>query len=515
MVVQFQGAFSDNLLKWMVTFAILASTVPAALRQRLVVLTIPLLFAAPFLLLSLLGGYLADRFSKRQVTLGTKLLELGVAGLAVGGLFSASLPVQLLSIALFGAQAALFGPTKYALLPELLPPERLSWGNGLLELGTFVAIITGTMAAGLCAQYGARGLRLGGTSLVLLACLGLWAARAIPWLPPANRQRRFRLNPFGELLIQSRPVRSDPLLLFAVLGNTYFWFFGAFVLINLALYASDRLHLPSGSIGLLMALLSTGIGVGSLTAGYLSGKRIEYGLVPLGVLGVTVGCVLLARPSTGRATAFVLTAALGFSGGLFAVPLNALIQARPRPEEKGGVVALANWLSFVGITAQPIAQYLLLETNHPDPAQMFLYAGLATVGLALVTFVVFPPVFWRLLGWLLTHTLWQVHVEGQRLLRPEGAIVLTDAHLGWRELLLLTMAADGLVVRWHPDRAPFSDAERLAQAAGRALARKAIVCLPVASLPAGQSGRADVPVVTAHFERADRRWRPWLRLEPA
>src|SRR3989454_7325265 len=147
-ITQFQGAFSDNALKWLVSFLVLGMGLAKDQRDLLFVLVVPLLFSVPFLLFSMTGGYLADRFSKRSVTIGTKVLEIAVMGVALVGLASRNLPVTAVAVFLLSTQASLFGPSKYGLLPELLPEKRLSWGNGILELGTFLAAITGTMAGG-------------------------------------------------------------------------------------------------------------------------------------------------------------------------------------------------------------------------------------------------------------------------------------------------------------------------------------------------------------------------------
>jgi len=287
MATQFQGAFSDNAFKNLVVYLILGVALPKDQREILVVI-VGLLFSIPFILFSMTGGFLGDRFSKRSVTAGTKVMEIGVMLIALAALGFASLPLQIAAVFLLSTQAALFGPSKYGLLPELLPQSRLSWGNGVLELGTFVAIITGTMAAGFMAEAFEGRQYWSGAILVALAAVGLTASLAIRRTPPADPARPFRLNPISELLSEWKYVREDRVLYLAVLGNTYFWFLAMLLQTNIIFYGNDVLHLQAQGNAYLQASVAIGIGIGSLAAGYLSGGKIEYGLIPLGAAGITI-----------------------------------------------------------------------------------------------------------------------------------------------------------------------------------------------------------------------------------
>jgi acyl-[acyl-carrier-protein]-phospholipid O-acyltransferase/long-chain-fatty-acid--[acyl-carrier-protein] ligase len=440
--VQSQGAFSDNFLRWTVAFLVFNLGLSQQQRDRLVVLIVPLLFSVPFLLFSMTGGYLADRFSKRSVTIATKAMEVAVALIALIGLAQGNLKLQLAAIFLIGTQAALFGPSKYGLLPEILPESRLSWGNGVLELSTFLAILAGTLAAGLAAGAFARRPYWAGVVLVALALAGLAASFSITRVAAARPAARWRWNPLGDLLAQMRIIRRDHLLTLAVLGNTYFWFLGALLLINVVLYGEDILHVSTERSSLLLVLISTGIGLGSLAAGYLSGGRIEYGLVPLGALGITAITAVLAHRGWSYAEVAGLLGGLGFFAGFFAVPVNALIQHRPPPEEKGGVIAAANLLSFVGIALQPVVQYALLRRWHPDPARVFLITAALTLLAVVCILVLQPDAFLRLLAWLATHSLYRVSVHGREHVPERGGVLLLTGGLSPVGVLLLVATTD-------------------------------------------------------------------------
>ena len=368
---QFQTAFNDNALKFLVIYIVVAMNFAHA-RRDLLILLIGALFALPFIFFSMTGGYFADRYSKRSVTIGTKFLEIAIMGFFIGALALRSVPLECAGVFLISTEAALFGPSKYGLLPELLPERRLSWGNGIIELGTFVASISATMVAGFLADRYHGRETVAGFLLLGLTLVGLATSVGISKVPAADPHKRFRWNPLGDFWSQLRSIRADKVLAWAVLGNTYLWFLAALLQFTIVVYGHDALHVDDAKISYLQAAVGIGIGIGSFAAGYLSGGKIEYGLIPLGATGMTVFGALLYSPGHTLPTAATHLALLGFFGGFFAVPLNALIQHRPRPEQKGGVIAAANLLSFVGVFAAAAAYYLFATGLHQTPAGIFL-----------------------------------------------------------------------------------------------------------------------------------------------
>ncbi|HKW58103.1 MAG TPA: acyl-[ACP]--phospholipid O-acyltransferase [Candidatus Acidoferrum sp.] len=438
---QFQGAFSENGLKQLVIFLILAMDLAKADRDRLVPV-VGFLFAAPFILFSMTGGYLADRFSKRRVTIWTKFFEIGVMALALGALAAHNLPLEMTAVFLASTQAAIFGPSKYGLLPELLPSDRLSWGNGIIELGTFIAIIAGSVAAGLMAQGFGEHQAYSGAILVGCAVTGLLFSLGISRVPPADPLKRFRANALGDLWSQGKLMHADRVLWLAVLGNTYFWFLGALLQFDIIIYGQDVLHLSASSNAFLQAAIAVGIGVGSFAAGYLSAGKIEYGLVPLGAVGMTALGLALALPGLSFAKVLGLLAGLGFFGGFFIVPVNALIQHRPEPDKKGGIIAAANLLSFVGIGAASAAYYLLATLAHLGPAAIFVWASIATLGATGYLLCLLPDALLRLTLWMLTHTLYRLDVAGREHVPAKGGALLVPNHVSMADAVLLIAALD-------------------------------------------------------------------------
>lgn len=377
-VTQFQGAFNDNALKFLVIYLIVERDFPPGVRDQLVLL-VGALFALPYILFSLAGGYFADRYSKRSVTIGTKLFEIGVMIFALVSLAIGNLAMECAAVFLISMQGALFGPSKYGLLPELLPENELSWGNGVIELGTFIAAISATMAAGFLADA-FRGRQMwSGIILLAFTLFGLFTSFGISRVPAANPSRRFRINPLGDLGGQLRIIADDRVLRWAVVGNTYLWFLAALLQFVIVIYGHDVLHVDETQISYLQAAVGIGIGLGSLTAGYLSLGKIETRLIPVGALGMTIFGFLVSQHGLGIWSVRVDLAMLGFFGGFYAVPLNALIQHRPASGQKGGVIAAANLLSFVGVFFAAGMYFVFASVAHLHPGQIFLAGAIMTI----------------------------------------------------------------------------------------------------------------------------------------
>ena len=438
---QFQGAFNENGLKSLVIYLVVGMGFSQDDRDRLVLVVISL-FSAPFILFSMTGGFLADRYSKRSVTIGTKFFEIAVMLLAIAGLAWQNLNIGMAAVFLASTQAALFGPSKYGLLPELLPAEKLSWGNGVLELGTFVAVILATVAAGFLADTFHGQQHWSGLVFLGLSLVGLVFALGITKVAPANPTKRFRANPLLDFRDQFRLIRADRVLWLAVLGNTYFWFLGGLLQSNIIIYGNDILKISSSKTSLLQAAIAVGIGVGSLAAGYASGNKIEYGLIPLGSIGMTVFAVWLSFPGLSFEIVLGVLAALGFAAGFFVVPLNALIQHRPNESQKGGVIAASNLLSFVGILGAGAFYYLQTHVLHLDPRGIFGTASLINVAATAYVVYLLPDSLLRLLLWLATHSIYRIHVEGRANVPEKGGVMLAPNHVSMVDAVLLLAAID-------------------------------------------------------------------------
>lgn len=375
MFTQFQGAFSDNALRWLVIFPVLASVVLSESEKEGFASHASLLFAVPFLLFSTVGGWMADRFSKRSVMIGVKVAEIGIMLFAAAALWKESQPLQLAAICLMGIHSTIFAPAKYGIMPEVLPPEKLSVGNGILELLTFIGIILGTFAGGWLAETLAGREVWSGILLAILAGVGVITSLGISKVPAADPTRKFNWNILGEIWSNLRVMKTDTDLWRANWGHTAFFFVATLVQINLALFAQKVFHLKPTEQAWLQAALSLGIGVGSMLAGRLSRGRIEYGLIAPGAILMAIAGAWLGWPGLTEKMFACALALLGIGGGLFIVPIVSVLQHRPSNTMKGAVQGAASWLSWVGIAAAAVTQTLLSGTAGLHYGQIFWVCG--------------------------------------------------------------------------------------------------------------------------------------------
>lgn len=445
-VTQFQGAFSDNVYRTLAMFLIIGMALPPfpgdsrELRMSLV----GALFALPFILFSMAGGYLADHYSKRAVTIWTKVAEIAIMGVATAALAWNEPFLLLVTVFLMGAQSAFFGPSKYGLLPELLEEKRLSWGNGLIELGTFLAIIAGTIGGGWLFEQFKGSHTWAGVILVALAGAGTLTSFGIRKVPAADPQKRLRLNFIADLWHQMKCIRGDRVLTLAVAGNTYFFFLGALIQ-QYAIYAygKDLLGLAEGQITLyLMPAMAVGIGLGSFAAGYLSGKKIEYGLIPLGSLGMTLFGWYLSRPGLGLSSVVTGLALYGFFCGFFIVPIAALIQHRPDRGNKGAVIAASNLLSFVGIFLAAGVFFLLAGVLDLSPRGVFAVTTVMTLVGTVYAMTLVPDSFLRFLLWCAVHTIYRVRVMGRDNIPSKGGALFVCNHVSLVDAVLMLASTD-------------------------------------------------------------------------
>jgi acyl-[acyl-carrier-protein]-phospholipid O-acyltransferase/long-chain-fatty-acid--[acyl-carrier-protein] ligase len=438
---QFQGAFSDNILRNLLISIVIGMNMAQTQRETFVSV-VTFLFSVPFLIFSMPGGWLADHFSKRQVTIWTKVMEFGSMLLATAGLATHMLALSLVALTLVASQAALFGPSKYGLLPELLPEKRLSWGNGVIELWTFLAIIAGTVVGAWMGEEFSGHEVVAGYVLLGLSAIGFVTSLGVDNVPAAAPEKPFRINIVGDLWVQIRKMRKDPALFLAVLGNTYFWFLGSLLFSTIVIYGPDVLHVGQTKTGYLNAMLAVGIGIGSMAAGWVSDNKIEYGLIPLGSIGMTVTGFVLGITPHGMAGSAVLLGMLGFWAGFFAVPVNALIQHKPPEEDKGGIIAAANLLSFVGIALSSVVYFVFTQYVHLNPQGVIIAGSVITAAATAYVLYLLPEWFGRLILFFATQTVYRVHVIGRDNFPEKTGALLVCNHMSFVDVALLVAATD-------------------------------------------------------------------------
>ena len=413
---QFLGAGNDNLFKFAFTVMVTYQVQSSWLTPELAGLVIGGVFILPFLLFSATSGQLADKVDKASVMRVVKGLEIAIMLLAAWGFWRVDLAVLLGCVFLMGLHSTLFGPVKFAYLPQHLSDRELTGGNGMVEMGTFVAILLGQVAGGLLIASGEAGRGLVAAACVGLAVLGRLAAQRIPASPSSDPGLRLNANPFSETWRNLRLAREDAVVFRTLFGISWMWFFGAVFLAQFPSFAKEVLHGDEHVASLLLVVFSLGIGVGSLLCEVFSRREVELGLVPLGALGMSVFSIDLYFAShdlpgsgllgvadfLGRAAHWRVMAdlaLLALFAGLYSVPMYALIQLRTRPSHRARIVAANNILNALFMIVSSIAAGLLLGARVTIP-QVFLMTGLLNVVVAGALFLQVPDYLGRFVALL-------------------------------------------------------------------------------------------------------------------
>lgn len=447
------GAFNDNVFKNAVVILITFGLAGIGSdRANLYVNLAAGLFILPFFLFSATAGQIAEKHEKSRLIRGIKLLEIGIMALAALALWLKSLPLLLAVLFLMGSQSALFGPVKYAILPQHLDEAELIGGNAWVEAATFLAILIGTLVGGwLIAQHG--GATWVALVLMAVAILGYLAARGIPPAAPTAPDLRINWNPLTETVRNLGFLRTHRTVFLSVLGISWFWFFGALFLSQLPHYTKLYLGGDETVVTLLLAVFSLGIGAGSLLCERLSGGQVEIGLVPLGSIGLTVFGIdlFLAAPDLAvgpqlDAMAFLGQAAnhrvlwdlglMGLSGGLFIVPLYALVQTRAAPAHRSRVIAGNNILNALFMVAAALIAIALLQAGLSIP-QLFLVATLMNAAVAVFIYGLVPEFLMRFLVWMLINTLYRIRRQDLRHIPDNGPALIVCNHVSFVDALIL------------------------------------------------------------------------------
>jgi acyl-[acyl-carrier-protein]-phospholipid O-acyltransferase / long-chain-fatty-acid--[acyl-carrier-protein] ligase len=424
---QFLGAFNDNLFKIVVSlFAVHVAGSAGGDRELSIISAI---FILPFLLFSGYAGQVADIYSKRTVLVVTKSLEIVAASLGLYAFLVGRLELTYAVLFLIALQATFFSPAKYGLLPETLPDRDLSRANGVLEMSTFVAIVVGVGCGAVMFDAWKDRLWLIGLIVVAVAVLGTGLSFRIPPVPASAPERRIDLNPWRDIGLGLKRLRGDRVLWLTVLGLSYFWFLGALLQTDMVLFGTHVMGLSDSRTGLLTAFAAVGIGAGSLAAGRLSGDKVELGLAPIGSIGMGVFAVLLSWSSHSFVLAALNLILVGFFGGLFAVPLNALLQQRSGDQEKGRLMATNNFLNMFGILLSSAALWVCMTVLRMSADRVILVFGVFTLLSSIYVLAAVPEFLVRFSLWLLTHTIYRIRIEGQEHVPSRGPALLVCNHV--------------------------------------------------------------------------------------
>ena len=398
-------------------------------------------FVLPFLLFAGFAGQLADRFSKTRVLQITKAFEIPIMCLGMVALAAHSIPLLLVVLFFLAAQANFFSPAKYGILPEMLEEGQISRANGLLELSTFAAIVLGTSVGSfLFAHWKNQPYTLGAV-LLGLAMVGSLTSLFIRKVPACGSTEAFSWNPFKEVLAGTKRLRADRSMGLTVTGISYFWFVGALFQMTIILLGTETLHLSDMHNGLLVTALAVGIGLGSMAAGWISGDRIELGLVPVGA-ALLGACAIMVGSSHSVIAIGAWLAAVGFSGGLFIVPLNAYLQERAGTNEKGRLLATNNFMNMIGVIAASGALALMHDVLHFHPATILIVLGAVTLVSTIYIAWLMPAALVRFFTWTSINIFFKVRIVGAENLPKTGGALLVSNHVTYADAALIGCATD-------------------------------------------------------------------------
>lgn len=445
---QFLGAMNDNILKLLIVFFLIHTQ--GTDKAGVITASAGVAFVLPFLIFSAPAGCLADRFSKARVSQAVKLLEVLVTALAIAAFATQNPWLLYLVLFLMATHSALFAPAKYGLIPELAPREELSRANGLIESFTFLAIIFGTTLASALTQAADGRFWLAACFCLLVALIGLFSALQLPKVPAAAPQRAIHLFP-AEIFRTIRQVKDDRWLMLAITGFAWFMLVGAFTQLNLIGYGIQHLGLSEVHSNYLFLASALGIAAGSLLAARLSGRDVEFGIVPLGAIGLTVAPILLHNAPTNLAAVLAIIVLFGISAGLFSLPLQTFIQLRAKPSIRGEVLAASSFINWVGILLAAGLTFLFSGPLQMTAAQGFSVMGLVTLALTLLTVRYLPDFLLRFVALAVMKLLYRIRVDGRANVPLDGPALLVANHVSWIDALLL-IATQTRRIRFVMDR---------------------------------------------------------------
>ncbi len=447
------GAFNDNAFRQGMVVLIgfhLGLSIEAVSFYAMIA---PAIFILPFFLFSASAGQIAEKFEKARLIRYVKLFEIGAMLIAVYAFHAHQVWLLFVVLFLMGLHSTVFGPIKYAILPQALKTEELVGGNGLVEMGTSMSVLIGMMAGGSLMALGDFGATAASSLVVGIAVIGYLVSRAIPPAPASAPDLKFNWNPVSETLRVMRYVTRDRTIFNAILGISWFWFFGTVFTAQLPAYTQTFLGGGEGVLNLTLALFSVGVGIGSLLCERLSGHKVEIGLVPFGSIGMTVFAVDLyfARPHLASEHGLGILAFLaapgsvhiaidliliGLFAGLFIVPLFALVQSRTDRSELSRVIAGNNILNALFMVTSAGLGLGLTALGLSIP-QIFLCVAVLNAVVAIYIYTLVPEFLMRFLSWILVNTLYRIRTEGLDNIPEHGPALLVCNHVSFMDALIV------------------------------------------------------------------------------
>ena len=453
-VTQFLGALNDNIFRnGLVILVTFQGVLVAGMEAGMLANVAGALFILPFFLFSAMAGQLADKYEKSMLMRRIKLLEIALMSIAAVAFYTQSFTLLLLVLFMTGFQSALFGPVKYAYLPQQLAADELIGGNALVESGTYVAIILGLIGGGLLVDGSLDSQILIGAALIGVACLGYLASRQVPATKAVDPALTLSLNAWKETWRIVGYARENKSVYLSILGISWFWFFGSAMTLQIPAYTRDIMHGNEVITTGLLAAFAIGVGIGSLLCERMSNHKVELGLVPFGSIGLSVFAIdlyfaqpvassthvnsiaeFLARPGSWRV--LIDLCLIGAFGGFYSVPLYALIQQRSRRQHLSRIIAANNIINAIFMVAASLLSIALLSAGLSVPELFLVIAALNAV-VAIYIYTLLPEFLMRFLAWIIISVFYRIRPVGSQNIPDEGPAVIVCNHVSYMDPIIL------------------------------------------------------------------------------
>jgi acyl-[acyl-carrier-protein]-phospholipid O-acyltransferase/long-chain-fatty-acid--[acyl-carrier-protein] ligase len=434
-ITQFIGAMNDNIFKLLLAFCFIS--LEGAQSSNKILALAGGIYVLPFIFLSSTAGILADRYSKRSIIVSTRIAEILVIIFGMFALHFSSKFLGFTALFLLACHSAIFGPCKYGIVPEIVPKESISKANGLLTSFSYIAIIAGTFLAAFLADITDRSYVIALTFSLICSCIALFAAFHIQWTPPAGSRKKVSPWLHKEVLANLRIIRREPSLLSAVIGSAFFLFAGSYVQLNMIPFAMKILHMTDVQGGYMFLLTAFGIGVGSLISGKLSGKTVEFGLVPLGGIGMALSCLFLDVWSDTTWIVLLFVFLIGMFGGMYLVPLESYIQVASPKTRRGQIVATGNILGFLGVLLSALSMYVLSEVVGLEPDTGFAIIGCITLVMAIAISISISGYVIRFFSLLASYFFSKTRLQGKEHVPLDTPSIFFVPHSFWPWAIIL------------------------------------------------------------------------------
>ncbi len=451
-ITQFFGAFNDNVFKYALSILIVFQGAEFVdTNPNLLINIAALLFILPFFLFSATAGQWIDKYEKSKSIRSIKLLEVVIMLVAAVAFIQGYIFLLIGLLFLMGSQSAFFGPAKYSYIPQHLENSELIEGNALVQMGTFVAILLGTIFGGLMIAQ-EQGRHYVAYAVVVVSLAGYFASRFIPVTPSLNKELKINWNIFSETYRNIKTIRKDKTVFLSILGISWFWFLGATYLVQFPNYTKEILSGNADVVTLLLVLFTVGIGSGALLCNRLSGDKIEIGLVPFGSIGLTLFGIDLFYSQPAEISTAVIglkefitidyvrlmidIIMLGFFGGLYIVPLLALVQQRSDGKYLSRIIAGNNIINALLMVLSAIFAMLVLSSGF-SISELFLMVAILNAVVAVYIYTLVPEFFMRFLVWLLIHSVYHVKTNGLEKIPEKSAAVLVCNHVSFVDAIII------------------------------------------------------------------------------